>query len=659
MTGTMTQDKLLSVTPLQLSSSIDEVRDAHGAIILKHRPSQSYLVVDQAQMRILQYFREPMRMDELVPRLISLRSCPPLKNLYELILKAEQSGVLVNTLEPRKFKTVEPCDWSLELGSTTAEIVSVSCIVFGFFGLVFGHVGVPRNVAEIVWGYSAIALALSLGQVLAGCVLRGHGCEVYSPRLHWRTLVPHFRIDTDDAMMGGRNCRTNVALMRMAPMFLLSGLAAFFYSPIQFILLLGIFLVTLPVSGSPAVHLISSVYRRMPLCTQEDFLFIRNRLAWAALNARMRFLDKRYLLILGGYTIVWIGLFFGATAQVFDINGLRLLQRLYDQGGLDARGWIILVLIGFFVLVTVSLAVFLIIKNIEGVSHQLPHRNSRKKRRTAQLSSQGQHEAIAVTLGDSLLFRELNEQNRLEVARRMKVIQFKRREFIIKMGTHGEELYVVHEGRVEVLMTSGSGKLMKITELGPADVFGEIALIEAVPRTRSIRAVRPTTLLTLSKADFEELVLTVLDAGRVKEIVQKRAFLNRIELCRNWHPQAMVRFARIASFSSYKAGEVIIRDGSDNRFFFLIYEGLLEVRKGRKVIKKLGTGEFFGEISLLRNNLSTADVVAVEDSRCLTVHKSEFLKFFSSDFLIGLQFEEIGTKRLREPLFSEPVAAIT
>lgn len=88
-----------------------------------------------------------------------------------------------------------------------------------------------------------------------------------------------------------------------------------------------------------------------------------------------------------------------------------------------------------------------------------------------------------------------------------------------------------------------------------------------------------------------------------------------------------------------------------NQFFYLIYDGLLEVLVEGKRVARLVTGDFFGEISLLQDSTTTADIRAVTESQCLVIQRRDFLNFISTDFLVGLQFEEISSKRLKHPIF--------
>jgi hypothetical protein len=72
---------------------------------------------------------------------------------------------------------------------------------------------------------------------------------------------------------------------------------------------------------------------------------------------------------------------------------------------------------------------------------------------------------------------------------------------VFRKGDPGDGFYVIESGRVAVLDDG-----QEIRRLGPGDSFGEIALLRAVPRTATVRAVEDTELATLSGPDFVSAV---------------------------------------------------------------------------------------------------------------------------------------------------------
>jgi CRP/FNR family transcriptional regulator, cyclic AMP receptor protein len=74
-------------------------------------------------------------------------------------------------------------------------------------------------------------------------------------------------------------------------------------------------------------------------------------------------------------------------------------------------------------------------------------------------------------------------------------------EIIIKQGTTGDCLFVIQEGRVEVIDESG-GKETKVAELGDKEFFGEMGLFEKDVRSCTVRALGDTKILTIDKQNF-------------------------------------------------------------------------------------------------------------------------------------------------------------
>jgi CRP-like cAMP-binding protein len=82
--------------------------------------------------------------------------------------------------------------------------------------------------------------------------------------------------------------------------------------------------------------------------------------------------------------------------------------------------------------------------------------------------------------------------------------------------------------------------------------------------------------------------------------------------------------ARIADEIDLREGKALISEDSSGRQFFILLDGSAEVRrKGRKV-NTMGPGDFFGEIALLSDRLTTASVTTTEPSRALVITRTSF-----------------------------------
>ena len=74
-------------------------------------------------------------------------------------------------------------------------------------------------------------------------------------------------------------------------------------------------------------------------------------------------------------------------------------------------------------------------------------------------------------------------------------------EIIIRQGEVGNCMYVIQEGKVEVLIESG-GKEVQIAVREQGDFIGEMAIFERDVRSATVRAVGPARVLTIDKKNF-------------------------------------------------------------------------------------------------------------------------------------------------------------
>ncbi len=72
-------------------------------------------------------------------------------------------------------------------------------------------------------------------------------------------------------------------------------------------------------------------------------------------------------------------------------------------------------------------------------------------------------------------------------------------------------------------------------------------------------------------------------------------------------------------------GDIVIREGDEGDRFYVIGTGAVEVSRAGDLLAKLGVGDFFGEIALLRDVPRTATVIATEPTSLRALERSQFL----------------------------------
>jgi CRP/FNR family transcriptional regulator, cyclic AMP receptor protein len=93
--------------------------------------------------------------------------------------------------------------------------------------------------------------------------------------------------------------------------------------------------------------------------------------------------------------------------------------------------------------------------------------------------------------------------------------------------------------------------------------------------------------------------------------------LKEVPLFSSLDKKGLKNVAESASKKTFQAGETIAKEGEMAISFYLVLDGAVEVRRGRKVLAKLGRGQFFGEMALFDKQPRSADVVATEDTTCI------------------------------------------
>jgi CRP-like cAMP-binding protein len=79
-------------------------------------------------------------------------------------------------------------------------------------------------------------------------------------------------------------------------------------------------------------------------------------------------------------------------------------------------------------------------------------------------------------------------------------------EFLISEGTTDDSLHVLLDGKVEVVKDAGAGEPASLAILRDGDLAGELSFIDGATHTVGLRALCSTRVLSLQRADFEELV---------------------------------------------------------------------------------------------------------------------------------------------------------
>ena len=121
------------------------------------------------------------------------------------------------------------------------------------------------------------------------------------------------------------------------------------------------------------------------------------------------------------------------------------------------------------------------------------------------MSSETADHVIEV-LGRVPLFQGLPRSDLERIANLVSPREIGAGEFLFREGDPGDKFYIVFDGAIEILKERPLGDHERLAVKRGGEAFGEMSLLNDAPRSASVRAVEDTQLLTVSKAEFEELL---------------------------------------------------------------------------------------------------------------------------------------------------------
>jgi CRP/FNR family transcriptional regulator, cyclic AMP receptor protein len=129
-----------------------------------------------------------------------------------------------------------------------------------------------------------------------------------------------------------------------------------------------------------------------------------------------------------------------------------------------------------------------------------------------------------------------------------------------------------------------------------------------------------------------------------KEAVQ---MLSSVPLFSGCSKKELQEIASVAKEVDHKQGAVIAREGDKGMGFFMILDGTAKVSVGGRTKRKLGPGEYFGEIALLDEGPRSATVSADTSMKLLGITAWNFRRLVTQNPGIAQKLLKVMAERLR------------
>ena len=258
----------------------------------------------------------------------------------------------------------------------------------------------------------------------------------------------------------------------------------------------------------------------------------------------------------------------------------------------------------------------------------------------------------------------------------MKKVVFNKGEVVFREGDMGTCFYQIEEGTAGVYVSYGNIDQRKLTEMKPGQFFGEMAVIEAWPRSTTIVAEsdlhvieigedelnayfteQPDKILALMKqlggrirdlTDEYDEVRAFIEEEKLPEGVKKEGFLAKLRKYLELNALSnknggatqedilmMKDFGKLKKEDTdvleFKRGEIIFREGDTGNYMYAIYGGSVGIyinygTASQTKLTQLYSDAFFGEMGLIGEEKRSATAVVEEDGTILECIRAEDLE---------------------------------
>ena len=331
-----------------------------------------------------------------------------------------------------------------------------------------------------------------------------------------------------------------------------------------------------------------------------------------------------------GFTIFffWLGIYFWE--QIFG----GLITSLW-RGGLFSR-----------LLLVILLLLFLgpVIRGAISLTRAITKR-IRSRWRRIRFRFERSWRIEAAELIDGLpVFDDLPDDVLSDLAGRVRLRTYPPGRAVFRQGDRPDSFYVVRRGTVSVEEEDpATDEMRTLRTLGPGSSFGEIGLLESVPRRATLLTRSTVELFEVPKSAFERLLADSIEAPTFAPTMQAFAELRELPPFRTASIDAIAVLLDHGSWRMYAPGDQMIRQGEPGDAFYVVGSGQVRVERDGRPVATLGRGDHFGELALLNDVPRNASVTTIAPTRAFRLDREGFEAVVADSLTGGIERPEDRT----------------
>ena len=127
------------------------------------------------------------------------------------------------------------------------------------------------------------------------------------------------------------------------------------------------------------------------------------------------------------------------------------------------------------------------------------------------------------------------------------------------------------------------------------------------------------------------------DDERAKRLALKREVLGRMPLFARLGDRELLRVMQACEVRSFDDTKVVIREGDKGDELFIVLSGKVTISRGGETLTRLGAGEHFGEMALIRAVPRSATVTSDGGAELIVIRRTDFFEILRSEHEIAVK----------------------
>jgi len=193
---------------------------------------------------------------------------------------------------------------------------------------------------------------------------------------------------------------------------------------------------------------------------------------------------------------------------------------------------------------------------------------------------------------------------------------------IIKEGSKGDNFYIIISGRMGIYR---EGSPQMLSERGPGQSFGEIALMYNCARKATVRCEEDAELWAIDRYTFKRISTN----ASAQMLTEYEKFLSKVSGFDQLTKFERSRIAEALEEVKFSPGDVIIKEGDNGDSFFILKSGHVVASKvldgsQKDVMQYKTPGQYFGERAIVKDEKRAATCTATARTVCLMLKRDVF-----------------------------------